>query len=98
MFLAFIGFGLLLTFTPCVLPMIPIISGIIVGQGKKLTTDRAFTLSLVYVLAMAVTYAVAGVMVGLLGANMQAALQNPWVLTVFSLIFVLPGPVHVRPL
>ena len=88
-FLAFVGFGLLLTFTPCVLPMIPIISGIIVGQGKKLTTSRAFLLSLTYVLAMAVTYAIAGIVVGLLGANVQAALQNPWVLTVFSLIFVL---------
>ncbi|HEV7163961.1 MAG TPA: protein-disulfide reductase DsbD [Gammaproteobacteria bacterium] len=88
-FLAFVGFGLLLTFTPCVLPMIPIISGIIVGQGKKLTTGRAFLLSLTYVLAMAATYAVAGIVVGLLGANVQAALQNPWVLTVFSLIFVL---------
>ncbi len=87
-FLAFVGFGLLLTFTPCVLPMIPIISGIIVGQGKKLTTSRAFLLSLTYVLAMAVTYAIAGIVVGLLGANVQAALQNPWVLTVFSLIFV----------
>ncbi len=88
-FLAFVGFGLLLTFTPCVLPMLPIISGIIVGQGKKLTTGRAFLLSLTYVLAMAATYAVAGIVVGLLGANVQAALQNPWVLTVFSLIFVL---------
>jgi thiol:disulfide interchange protein DsbD len=87
-FLAFIGFGLLLAFTPCVLPMIPIISGIIVGQGKKITTGRAFTLSLVYVLAMAISYAVAGVVVGLLGANIQVALQNPWVLTIFALIFV----------
>ncbi|HEY3859071.1 MAG TPA: protein-disulfide reductase DsbD [Gammaproteobacteria bacterium] len=87
-FLAFIGFGLLLAFTPCVLPMIPIISGIIVGQGKKITTRRAFSLSLVYVLSMAVAYAVAGVVVGLLGANIQVALQNPWVLTVFALIFV----------
>jgi thiol:disulfide interchange protein DsbD len=87
-FLAFIGFGLLLAFTPCVLPMIPIISGLIVGQGKKITTGRAFTLSLVYVLAMAFAYAVAGVVVGLAGANIQAALQNPWVLSVFALIFV----------
>jgi len=86
-FLAFIGFGLLLTFTPCVFPMIPIISGIIIGQGK-ITTRRAFLLSLTYVLAMASAYAVAGVIVGLLGANVQAALQNPWVLSVFALIFV----------
>ena len=87
-FLAFIGYGLLLTFTPCVLPMVPIISGIIVGQGK-IPTHRAFLLSLTYVLAMALVYAVAGVIVGLAGANVQLALQNPWVLGAFSLIFVL---------
>ena len=87
-FLSFIGFGLLLAFTPCMLPMIPIISGLIVGQGKKLTTHRAFGLSLTYVLGMAVTYAVAGMVVGLLGANIQIALQNPWVLSIFALIFV----------
>ncbi|HSC48177.1 MAG TPA: protein-disulfide reductase DsbD, partial [Gammaproteobacteria bacterium] len=87
-FLAFIGYGLLLTFTPCVLPMVPIISGIIVGQGK-ISTPRAFLLSLTYVLAMALVYAIAGVVVGLAGANIQLALQNPWVLSVFSLIFVL---------
>src|SRR5579863_1571639 len=86
--LCFIGFGLLLAFTPCVLPMVPIISGIIVGQGKKLTTQRAFLLSLTYVVAMAFSYAIVGVIVGLAGANIQAALQNPWVLSVFSLIFV----------
>ncbi|MGH8369512.1 MAG: protein-disulfide reductase DsbD, partial [Gammaproteobacteria bacterium] len=88
-FLAFIGLGLLLTFTPCVLPMIPIISGIIVGQGKQLSTLRAFLLSLTYVLAMALTYTVAGVLVALLGSNVQAWFQNPWVLSVFALIFVL---------
>ncbi|HEX5340529.1 MAG TPA: protein-disulfide reductase DsbD [Gammaproteobacteria bacterium] len=88
-FLAFIGLGLLLTFTPCVLPMIPIISGIIVGQSKQITTLRAFLLSLTYVLAMALTYTVAGVLVALLGSNVQAWFQNPWVLDVFALIFVL---------
>ena len=88
-FLAFIGFGMLLTFTPCVLPMIPIISGLIVGQhDRKLAAHHAFALSMTYVLAMAATYAVAGVIVGLAGANVQAALQNPYVLTVFSLVFV----------
>ena len=86
--LTFIGFGLLLAFTPCVLPMIPILSGIIVGQGKKLTTSRAFLLSLTYVLAMALAYAVVGVVVGLLGSNIQLALQNPYVLGAFSFIFV----------
>ena len=86
--LTFFGFGMLLTFTPCVLPMIPIISGIIVGQGKKLSTARAFSLSLTYVLAMALVYAGVGVVVGLLGSNIQLALQNPYVLSVFALIFV----------
>nr|WP_242467394.1 protein-disulfide reductase DsbD [Thiocapsa imhoffii] len=86
---AFFGFGLLLAFTPCVFPMIPILSGIIAGQGPGLTTRRAFVLSLVYVLAMALTYTVVGVLAGLFGANLQAAFQNPWVLSVFALIFVL---------
>ncbi len=85
----FYGFGLLLAFTPCVFPMIPILSGIIVGQGGQLTTRRAFVLSLVYVLAMAFTYTVAGVIAGLFGANLQAAFQNPWVLGTFALVFVL---------
>src|SRR6185312_1175465 len=86
--LTFIGVGILLAFTPCVLPMIPILSGLIVGQGKKLTTHHAFALSLTYVLAMAAVYAVVGVVVGLLGSNIQLALQNPWVLGAFALIFV----------
>jgi thiol:disulfide interchange protein DsbD len=87
--LSFFGFGLLLTFTPCVFPMIPILSSIIVGQGENVTTGKAFTLSLVYVLAMAATYTVAGVIAGLFGANLQAAFQNPWILTTFAIVFVL---------
>ncbi|RMG58087.1 MAG: protein-disulfide reductase DsbD [Gammaproteobacteria bacterium] len=87
--LIFFGLGLLLTFTPCVLPMMPILSGIIVGQGQKLSTGRAFALSLAYVLAMALTYTIAGVLAGLFGANLQAWFQNPWVLGVFAGIFVL---------
>ncbi|HEX7031055.1 MAG TPA: protein-disulfide reductase DsbD, partial [Gammaproteobacteria bacterium] len=86
--LAFIGFGLLLTFTPCVLPMVPILSSIIVGQ-ENITAKKAFVLSLVYVLAMALTYTVAGVLAGLFGANLQAMFQNPWVLVTFSVVFVL---------
>ena len=85
----FFGFGLLLAFTPCVFPMIPILSGIIAGVGPGITTRRAFTLSLVYVLAMALTYTVAGVLAGLFGANLQAAFQNPWILSAFALVFVL---------
>lgn len=86
--LGFLGFGLLLAFTPCVFPMIPILSGIIVGQ-KDMTGRKAFILSLVYVLAMALTYTIAGVLAGLFGENLQAMFQNPWVLVTFSLIFVL---------
>lgn len=86
--LAFVGFGLLLTFTPCVLPMVPILSSIIVGQ-KNLTTRKAFVLSLVYVIAMALTYTAAGVLAGLFGANLQAMFQDPWVLGTFAAVFVL---------
>ncbi len=87
--ITFYGFGLLLAFTPCVFPMIPILSGIIVGQGKKVSTRNAFFISLVYVLAMALTYTVAGVIAGLFGQNLQAAFQDPWVLSFFALVFVL---------
>jgi len=86
---AFFGFGLLLAFTPCVFPMIPILSSIIVGQGEKITAHRGFVLSVVYVLAMAVTYTVAGVFAGLFGENLQAAFQNPWILSGFAAVFVL---------
>jgi thiol:disulfide interchange protein DsbD len=85
---AFFIAGLLLAFTPCVFPMVPILSGIIAGQGESLTTMRAFWLSLVYVLAMAVTYTVAGVLAGLFGQNLQAAFQNPWIISGFVMIFV----------
>ncbi|MEO1766635.1 protein-disulfide reductase DsbD [Thiobacter aerophilum] len=85
---SFFGFGLLLALTPCVFPMIPILSGIIVGQGKQLTKMQGFVLSLAYVLGMAVTYAIAGVVAGLSGALISSALQNPWVLGAFALIFV----------
>ena len=83
--------GLLLTFTPCVFPMIPILSGIIAGQGDNITTRKAFTLSLVYVLAMASTYAVAGAVVGRFGAefNIQAWFQDPLILSIFAGVFVL---------
>jgi thiol:disulfide interchange protein DsbD len=84
----FFGFGLLLAFTPCVFPMIPILSGIIAGHGEGITTRKAFTLSVVYVVAMALTYAVAGVLAGLFGANIQAAFQNPWILSIFAGAFI----------
>jgi thiol:disulfide interchange protein DsbD len=80
--------GLGLSLTPCVFPMIPILSGIIVGQGAGLTTRKAFVLSLIYVLAMALTYTAAGVIAGKSGENLQAAFQNPWILGAFAAIFV----------
>lgn len=86
--IAFFGAGLLLAFTPCVFPMIPILSGIIVGQGEKISTGKAFYLSLVYVLAMALTYTVVGILVGLSGENIQAWFQNPWIIGSFAAIFV----------
>ncbi|HRO34877.1 protein-disulfide reductase DsbD [Thauera sp.] len=87
--LSFFGFGLLLAFTPCTFPMIPILSGIIVGQGNKVSHMRAFVLSLAYVLGMAATYALAGVAAGMTGTMLSAALQNAWVLSAFALVFVL---------
>ena len=86
---AFFGFGLLLAFTPCMLPMIPILSGIIVGQGHAMTRRHALGLSAVYVLGMAITYAAAGVAAGLAGTLLAAYLQTPWVLGSFAAIFVL---------
>lgn len=85
---SFFGFGLLLSFTPCMFPMIPILSGIVVGHGHTISKTRAFTLSSAYVLGMALTYAVAGVAAGLSGSMLSAAMQNAWVLGGFALIFV----------
>ncbi|MEQ1739699.1 MAG: protein-disulfide reductase DsbD [Methyloglobulus sp.] len=86
---SFFGFGLLLSLTPCVFPMIPILSGIIVGRGHNITTARAFLLSLSYVVASAFTYTVFGVLAALFGSNLQAAFQEPWIIGLFSGIFVL---------
>ena len=85
----FFGAGLLLALTPCVFPMIPILSGIIVGRGHKITHTHAFILSLAYVLGMAITYAAAGVAAGYSGQLISNALQTPWVLGSFSAVFVL---------
>lgn len=85
----FFGVGLLLAFTPCVFPMVPILAGILTGQGERLTTPRAFTLSLVYVLSMALTYTAAGVIAGMFGQNLQAVFQQPWILISFAGVFVL---------
>jgi len=86
--LSFLGFGLLLAFTPCVFPMIPILSGIIVGQGKNITNKKAFFLSLSFVLASAVTYTVFGILAALFGSNLQASFQAPWIIYLFSGIFI----------
>ncbi len=86
---SFFGFGLLLAFTPCVFPMIPILSGIIVGQGESISTRRAFSLSLAYVLAMALAYTLVGVLAAVFGTNLQIWFQNPWVLGSFAGIFIL---------
>ena len=105
----FLGFGVLLAFTPCMLPMIPILSSIIAGEGKNVGKLKALALSGAYVLGMAVTYAAAGVAAAYSGSMIAAALQNPWVLGTFALVFVwlalsmfgfyeiqLPGFLHHR--
>ena len=105
----FFVFGLLLSFTPCVLPMIPILSGIIAGEGNGLDKLRGLSLSLSYVLGMALAYAIAGVAAAFSGTLLAAALQNAWVLGAFALVFVvlalsmfglydlqLPGFLHQR--
>ncbi len=85
---SFFGFGLLLSLTPCVFPMIPILSGIIVGHKGEVTTRKALVMSIVFVLAMSVTYSIAGVLAGYFGENLQVLFQTPWILVVFALIFV----------
>ncbi|MFM5474163.1 protein-disulfide reductase DsbD [Aeromonas veronii] len=86
---AFFALGLGLAFTPCVFPMYPILTGIIAGAGHRLSTSRAFLLSLVYVQGMAVTYTLLGLVVASAGLKFQAALQHPYVLIGLSVMFVL---------
>ena len=86
---SFFGFGLLLSLTPCVFPMIPILSGIIVGQKQRMTKTRGLILSASYVLGVAITYAIAGVAAGLTGTLISTTLQNPWLLATFAALFVL---------
>jgi thioredoxin:protein disulfide reductase len=85
----FFGAGLLLAFTPCMFPMVPILSGIIVGRGHKITHMHGFILSLAYVMGMALTYAAVGVAAGMSGTLLSNALQTPWALGSFAAIFVL---------
>ena len=86
----FFGFGLLLSFTPCVFPMIPILSSIIVkaSENETMSAKKGFFMSFVYVIAMSLAYTIAGVIAGIFGANLQAALQNPYVLVTFAFVFV----------
>ena len=83
----FFGFGLLLAFTPCMLPVIPILSAVIISNQDKITTKKGFLLSLVYVLSMSVVYALAGVLAASLGSNIQAFFQQPWIIVLFSSLF-----------
>ncbi len=85
---AFLLLGLGLAFTPCVLPMVPILSGIIVGEGAHVTRMRGFALALTYSLGMAIVYTALGVAAGLAGEGLSAALQNPYVLGAFGLLMV----------
>jgi len=85
---AFILLGLGLAFTPCVLPMVPILSSIIVGEGGKAKRSRGLVLSITYSLGMAIVYTALGVAAGLIGEGLAAALQNPWVLGAFALLIV----------
>ena len=87
--LSFFGFGVLLSLTPCIFPMVPILSGIIVGQGHDISSRKGFLLSLSYVLASALMYTLFGVLAALFGSNLQVAFQEPWVIAVFSAVFVL---------
>lgn len=87
--LSFFGFGLLLAHTPCVFPMIPILSGIIVGHGHQVGTRKAFLLSASFVFASALMYTAFGVLAALFGSNLQATFQEPWVIATFAGLFVL---------
>ncbi len=81
--------GLLLSFTPCVFPMIPILTGIIVGQGPNISRKKSFLLSLTYVLAMAFTYSIAGTIIAISGINIQASLQSPYVIGALTTLFII---------
>lgn len=88
-FLSFFGFGLLLAFTPCVLPMIPVLSGIIIGQKRPMSSRKAFGLSAIYVLSMAITYALVGAVIALFGQNIQIIMQSPVIISLFGGLFIL---------
>jgi len=84
----FLLLGLGLAFTPCVLPMVPILSSIIVGEGTQIKRSRGLLLATVYSLGMALVYTCLGIAAGLVGEGLSAALQNPWVLSAFAILMV----------
>ncbi|MDQ0391315.1 protein-disulfide reductase DsbD [Labrys monachus] len=88
MLAAFMGFGFLLSLTPCVLPMIPVLAAMLAGSGARLSARRGFVLSGTYVLAMAAAYGLVGLVAGWTGANLQAALQTPWALGAAAILFL----------
>lgn len=85
---SYFGLGILLAFTPCVLPLLPILSGIILGHTTTLKTKRALGLSIAYVLGMSLTYTLAGLLFSLLGLSLQTTFQNPWMIGFLSLLFL----------
>lgn len=85
----FFCLGLLLSLTPCILPMVPILTSLIAGQKETLTTQKAFFLSSVYILGSAITYAIAGIFSAVLGNSLQVLLQTPWAIMSLSLLFIL---------
>ncbi len=87
--LSFFGIGLLLSLTPCVLPMVPILTSIIAGEGGKTTPTRGFVLAFSYVMGMSIVYTAAGVIAVAAGLQVQAIFNQPWVLSIFSGLFVL---------
>lgn len=87
----FFGFGFLLAFTPCMLPVIPILSAVIISKKESISTKEGFMLSLIYVVSMSVVYAIAGVMAASLGSNIQAFFQQTWIIVLFSMFFFVLG-------
>ncbi len=86
--LSYFGLGILLAFTPCVLPLLPILSGIILGHATTLKTKRALFLSIAYVLGMSITYTLAGLLFSLMGLSLQTTFQTPWMIGFLSLLFL----------
>ena len=87
--LTFYVAGLLLSFTPCVLPMIPILSGILAGEGKEISASRGFSLALCYVMGMAIVYTAAGIASASIGIQLQAFFNAPWVILLFTSLFLI---------